>query len=92
MDMPTTGSSSRLQSEFISCDPFNDVVNVPGAPGAEMTGGAPPVNSRQRSPMPIGVLSCGSGFPAARIEAESLSHKKTNPSPADKAAPGIIAR
>jgi hypothetical protein len=26
----------------------------------------------------VGIFSCGSGFPAATIEAESLSHKKQN--------------
>jgi hypothetical protein len=36
-------------------------------------------------------VSCGSGFPAATIEAESLSHKKTN-SLADTVTLGDMAR
>jgi hypothetical protein len=42
------------------------------------------------SPRASRSLSCGSGFPAAKIEAESLSHKNANV-PADSATPDVMA-
>jgi hypothetical protein len=48
-------------------------------------------HARPRKLMVVERLSCGSGFPDATVEVESLAHKKPS-SLADTVTPGVMAK